>query len=533
MKIYLCCIGRLENRYIRDFVDYYRNLGFDKIILCDNNRDGEERFEDVIGDYINNGFVVIEDYRNANYVQIQAYVNCFSKYGRECDWMAFFDIDEFLVLPKCRTIQEYLSQDKFNSFSAVHINWLTYGDCGKTRYENKPVYERFSDPIPYNTLGVNGIKMNSLVKTILRSGTGFKLSEIPNPHTPTTIYGRVCNEHGDEIENDVINNNYDYGEAFLKHFTTKTAEEYVKKIETGCPDINRPISSFYNQFFAINEYTEEKGNILKEKIRNDKLYDSVIEVIYFATGDYIKYLSGFLSSIKNFLPTIRKKLRIVTNKDILITEQPTDVIEIEVIKTFDLFYPCVNLHKTYFIQQMNHDGVDAIFYFDADTVFLDVPEYDWDDFLSTIINDGYFSISMHPFFALSDSDKYKVRDVNNLFTGMTERNPNSSAYIPAERYSYVISSFFAARTDVMLNVCKKVNEMILEDMTRNKGYHIPLYIDENYFNKIVYNCEYNIDRIFSIKVGMFIKLGNSESDSYQEIFLMQKNINKEFKTSRR
>ena len=52
MRTLLCCIGRQENKYIREFVEYYKNLGFTNICLYDNNREYEERFEDVIGDYV-------------------------------------------------------------------------------------------------------------------------------------------------------------------------------------------------------------------------------------------------------------------------------------------------------------------------------------------------------------------------------------------------------------------------------------------------------------------------------------------------
>ena len=55
MKILLCSIGRMENSYIREWVEYNKNLGFTNIVLYDNNYDGEENFEDVIGDYIESG----------------------------------------------------------------------------------------------------------------------------------------------------------------------------------------------------------------------------------------------------------------------------------------------------------------------------------------------------------------------------------------------------------------------------------------------------------------------------------------------
>ena len=48
MNICLVVEGRLENRYAIEFVEYYKNLGFSHIFICDNNHDGEEYFEDVL-----------------------------------------------------------------------------------------------------------------------------------------------------------------------------------------------------------------------------------------------------------------------------------------------------------------------------------------------------------------------------------------------------------------------------------------------------------------------------------------------------
>ena len=73
MKVALCAIGRLENNYIREWVEHYKMLGFNHIFLYDNNYDGEEHFEDVIGDYIDSGFVDVINYRNKQVCQIKAY----------------------------------------------------------------------------------------------------------------------------------------------------------------------------------------------------------------------------------------------------------------------------------------------------------------------------------------------------------------------------------------------------------------------------------------------------------------------------
>ena len=100
MKVALCAIGRLENNYIREWVEHYKMLGFDNIILYDNNYDGEDHFEDVISDYIDSGFVDVINYRNKQVCQIKAYDECYHNHSNDYDWIAFFDIDEFLTLDK-------------------------------------------------------------------------------------------------------------------------------------------------------------------------------------------------------------------------------------------------------------------------------------------------------------------------------------------------------------------------------------------------------------------------------------------------
>jgi hypothetical protein len=55
MKVALCCIGRMENQYAEEFVKWYKNLGFDKIFIYDNNHGDEEHFEDVLQPYIDDG----------------------------------------------------------------------------------------------------------------------------------------------------------------------------------------------------------------------------------------------------------------------------------------------------------------------------------------------------------------------------------------------------------------------------------------------------------------------------------------------
>ena len=82
MRTLLCAIGRLENRYIREWVEWHQNIGFTNIVLYDNNYDREDEFNDVIGDYVADGFVILKDYRNRKDCQFAAYNECYEEYGK-------------------------------------------------------------------------------------------------------------------------------------------------------------------------------------------------------------------------------------------------------------------------------------------------------------------------------------------------------------------------------------------------------------------------------------------------------------------
>lgn len=77
MKICLCILGKNENKYIKDFIENYKNYRVDKIILYDNNDINGEKFEEIIGDYIKQEFVHIENWRGMEKMQFNIMNDCY------------------------------------------------------------------------------------------------------------------------------------------------------------------------------------------------------------------------------------------------------------------------------------------------------------------------------------------------------------------------------------------------------------------------------------------------------------------------
>ena len=96
IKVCLCTLGKNENKYIKEFVLYYINYGVDKIFLYDNNDIDGEKFEEIINDFINKGFVEIKNWRGIEKAQFNIMNNCYQNNYNKFDWLIFYDIDEYI-----------------------------------------------------------------------------------------------------------------------------------------------------------------------------------------------------------------------------------------------------------------------------------------------------------------------------------------------------------------------------------------------------------------------------------------------------
>ncbi len=265
LKIALCTMGKWENHYIREWVEYYKNLGISKIFLYDNNDIDGERFEYVINDYIESGFVKVIDIRGKSKYQLKVYIDFYNNYSKYYDWCCFFDIDEFLVLKKDSSIQEYLNRQEFKCFDSIAINWKNYGDNDLLGYEDKTYscLNRFTTPI-INTPGAK--YDNDVYKKIIRGGLKIISDKLDSPHTFSPDLDKdVCNNMGVKINGKHFKTLYNEELAYIKHFCTKTISEYLYKSKRG-GGVNGVTKQYTNidNFFIYNKRTKEKEDIINK-----------------------------------------------------------------------------------------------------------------------------------------------------------------------------------------------------------------------------------------------------------------------------
>ena len=200
--------------------------------------------------------------------------------------------------------------------------------------------------------------------------------------------------------------------------------------------------------------------------------EKVVDIVYIATDVYASYIEDFLGTIHNFLPGYDKRIHAISDGLKEYDGYNKDGVSIDVTYQTNLPYPLIPLSKTYFIKSLLTDDMKYVFYFDADTKFLErSPEY-WADFEEMMKSDKML-LSNHPG---NYWPTYEIAETSN-------------AYLAPEDYKITImSSLFGGTKDAMEWFCNEICPLIKNDLNyhRDHQYHyIPSLFDQDYVNKVL------------------------------------------------
>ena len=253
-RVCVCTLGKKENRYIREFVEHYKKYGVDKIYLYDNNNIDGERFEEVINEYIEEGFVEIIDFRGKIRPIYRIMNHCYRKNYKNYNWLIFFEIDEYIYLKDFNNVKLFLNNSRFNNCQKVQLNWIFHTDNNLLHYENRTLKERFPDILP----SLRGKKRDGLlgIKTILRGHIpDIKINCV---HTINQKL-KSCDGFGNPKEHLGIETNYsDLEYYYIDHYYSKSTEEFINKLNKGDALFIDNRMDRIETYFSQNDVTNEK-----------------------------------------------------------------------------------------------------------------------------------------------------------------------------------------------------------------------------------------------------------------------------------
>lgn len=281
MKTALVTMARHENKYLKEWLDHYFSIGIEHVIIGDNNdKENDESIQTFIDE---NGYkdrvTVIDKRKEKNDTsrsvenQPQFFEEVYHQYGKDFDWMCFFDVDEFF-----ETINEYMTSRNINDYiencvkkcesshgktpEQIMVGWLIYGDNDQLFGNNKPVQERFtslSERLFFGKKSRNGMCGKCIVKC------GNEHVKFRDMHVAYTDgdFCTVINGGNNYTMKPYQNNLFIHNDAVLKHYYSKSMEEFFeRRLFDKNSFTNYGLKKLIENYFEINRVTTEKIKLL-------------------------------------------------------------------------------------------------------------------------------------------------------------------------------------------------------------------------------------------------------------------------------
>ena len=243
----ICAIAKNEEYYIKEWVEYHLLIGFEHIYIYDNN--SRMPISEVLSEYIDGSLVtVINSTRDVDQQRI-AYMDCLQKYGSQCRWMAFIDIDEFIVPKSEHDIRDIL--DRYIDYGGLAIHWKIFGSGG---HRTRPAGGVIKN---YNKV----FSSDSHIKSIVQPS---KVDKIFTPHSFGYRDGSFCvNE--DYVPVASYQSYHISRTVQINHYYYKSLEDFKDKIKRG-----RATSRARDYDAALAEFAmqESQGGELDQGIQS-------------------------------------------------------------------------------------------------------------------------------------------------------------------------------------------------------------------------------------------------------------------------
>jgi len=233
-KCVIVAVARDENRYICEWIKHHIDLGFDEILVYDNCSKIPLQTEIEKLPQAYKGKVRVEIEPVSENPQISSYQKGLEFYMDTAEWVAYIDIDEFFTLEK--PLCEILDSQPLSA-GALFVCWKFYNANGQEKYENKPVKERFTQECKAQ----DPCKGKAIVRPQAVLGVGVHYPVL-KPGANMVMVDRTECYHANVTPI--------YETIYIKHYYTKSYEEWLRKIYRGSCDSR--CLKMYDEFFWYN-----------------------------------------------------------------------------------------------------------------------------------------------------------------------------------------------------------------------------------------------------------------------------------------
>ncbi len=260
MKCAIVAQARGEEYLVNQWIAYHLMLGFDKIFLFDHLSDPP--LHAVVDETFANQ-IVLKRITKDVIIQRRVYDYASQRLCKEFDWIAFIDLDEFIVLKEHNNIKDFLNKFPDNT-GCVLLHWECFTSQGYSANPEGCIFDNYTQSIAFDAHQNHTVKSIAKQKAIVQYAQSVHIPEIDlEKYTIRFIDG---SEPGQEFIDDHVNKvfcppNYEHWDkARIYHFMILSDEQVQKK---------RLIQQNTNIKEAPTKYTDEW---IKKSYPDNKLY---------------------------------------------------------------------------------------------------------------------------------------------------------------------------------------------------------------------------------------------------------------------
>jgi hypothetical protein len=254
MKYYLslCCIIK-DEKYLEEFIIYYRILGVEHFYIYDNDSSIPIK-ERLNNNYYQRMCTIINFPGKAQ--QMNAYNDFFKNYGSKTKWAIIVDGDEYILPKKVFSIRDFLKI--YNDYHAVGINWVMFGSSYHEKTQSGYVIDNYR---------FNEGCQNKHIKTICKPEFVIKMD---NPHYVNLKDPSKYIDPNKKIIKGPFNENKTNDVIQINHYWGKSMEDLVEKINRGRAPVDKKRE--------MPEDYHNKDNTILDNLICDKYLKLMIEI---------------------------------------------------------------------------------------------------------------------------------------------------------------------------------------------------------------------------------------------------------------
>ena len=226
-ELAIAAIMKDEGPYLREWIEYHKIVGVGKFYLYDH-ASADNTFE-ILKPYIENGEVIyqwVEEVEGQQKPQLAVYNDALQKYRNKSRYIAFIDIDEFLVSASKPKITDALSEiERKTPFAGLAVHWTCFGYNNHYTKPEGLIIENYT----------KNDRISIYIKSIVNPRAVVKFTDNVHIHVPQCFFNcRSINENGTLVDCAVRDHSItalNMLDLRINHYITKSYEEYTKRLE--------------------------------------------------------------------------------------------------------------------------------------------------------------------------------------------------------------------------------------------------------------------------------------------------------------